>query len=119
MADYSIRYAANWTEISAQAKRMTNGSCCYPNCDNPATETHHVLYKDKQGAIAGREQPGVHVFGLCEEHHQLAHSPRNWRKDYRCPELGNKNTPKFYLLLRQGWLEKLNIKYNLFSPNKL
>lgn len=103
--NFNIRYAANWSEISRSAKMQTGGKCCL--CDELATETHHVLYKDKQGAIAAREIPGVHVFPLCDQHHAIAHTPQNWRKDYRCPELGNKNTPHFYMKLRRGWLQKL------------
>lgn len=111
MANYTIRYANNWAEISRQAKQMTDGKCCL--CSELATETHHVLYKDKEGAIAGREIPGVHVFPLCDKHHSSelggAHHRSNWRKDKLHPELGNKNSPSFYLRLRQGWLNKVGI----------
>lgn len=111
MNNYSDRYADNWPALSKKAKQLTGELCCYPGCINPATEVHHALYCDKQGAIAGREIAGVHIFPLCDRHHSKerdgAHHWRNWRKDRNQPELGNKNTPKYYLLLRQGWMEKV------------
>ncbi|MGB3205203.1 MAG: hypothetical protein WBB28_09460 [Crinalium sp.] len=111
MANYTIRYAANWSELARQAKRLTAGKCCL--CDEPATEVHHALYKDKEGAIAGREIPGVHVFPLCDRHHSNepggAHHRSNWRRDKYRPELGNKNTPSFYTKLRQGWLQRQHL----------
>jgi len=104
--DYGSRYAENWGTISRFTKDTIGGTCCYPGCPESSTETHHALYKDKEGAIAGREIPGIHVFPLCDQHHKLAHNRRHWRKDPYKPELGNKNTPSFYLLLRKGWQDK-------------
>jgi hypothetical protein len=106
--DYSIRYADNWTDISFQAKFLTGYKCvlCHIKC----FETHHALYADKLGSIAGREIPGVHVFPLCARHHKEAHSRKNWIHSSN-PVLGNRNTVSFYLRLRQGWIntsEKLS-----------
>jgi hypothetical protein len=103
--DYGIRYADNWREVSRKAKEMAGWKCVL--CEEKAVETHHALYKDKQGAIAGREIPGVHIFPLCESCHSHAHRRRNWRRNIRSPELGNKNTPAYWRLLRKGWLEKV------------
>lgn len=104
--DYSIRYAKNWSSISLQCKQLTKFKCCYPGCHSKCVETHHSLYYDKQGAIAGRELPGIHVFPLCDTHHKLAHKKSNWITNKSNPELGNKNTSGFYLVLRNGWLER-------------
>ncbi|MFN6572436.1 hypothetical protein [Dendronalium sp. ChiSLP03b] len=109
--DYSIRYADNWAEISRECKRLNHYKCCYPSCRRKAAETHHALYLDKSGAIAGREIAGVHIFPLCGQHHDEAHCKTNW---VRCPKglpqashcdpvLSNRNTTRFYLKLRQGW----------------
>lgn len=100
--DYSVRYADNWGEISLQAKLLTKYKCCFLNCRSNCVETHHALYSDKLGMIAGREVPGVHVFPLCQKHHKLAHSKRNWICAMN-PVENNRNTPAFYLQLRMGW----------------
>ncbi|WP_375495308.1 hypothetical protein [uncultured Nostoc sp.] len=110
--DYSIRYADNWTEISRECKRLNDYKCCYLGCCRKAVETHHALYFDKQGAIAGREIAGVHIFPLCDQHHDEAHSKINWvrypkglpQASHSNPVLSNRNTTRFYLKLRQGWL---------------
>lgn len=105
MSDYEIRYARNWKEISQFTRQLTHHRCVL--CGQRSTLTHHALYRDKQGAIAGREIPGIHIFPLCDRCHSknygCAHHCFNWRKDPNYPELGNKNTPQFYEQLRQGW----------------
>lgn len=103
---FEDRYAENWRKASYEAKKLTNFKCvlCASNC----TETHHALYRDKRGMIAGREIPGVHIFPLCDRCHSVAHSSKNWRRDPVCPELGNRNTPDFYRKLRFGWLAKIS-----------
>ncbi|MEH1788382.1 MAG: hypothetical protein V7L23_23060 [Nostoc sp.] len=110
--DYSIRYADNWAEISKECKRLNNYKCCYSGCNQKSAETHHALYFDKQGVIAGREIAGVHIFPLCDQHHDEAHSKINWvrypkglpQASHSNPVLSNRNTTRFYLKLRQGWL---------------
>lgn len=101
---YENRYGENWTIVSQKTRRKTGHRCCFPGCEDRATETHHSIYQDKDGAIKGREIPGVHVFPLCDRHHKVAHQKRNWLKSKTDPELNNRNTPEFYRLLRQGWL---------------
>ena len=103
-SDYSIRYADNWSEISLQAKLLSKYRCCFLGCRSKCSETHHALYSDKMGLIAGREIPGVHVFPLCDRHHKEAHSRRNWIRSHD-PVSGNRNTAAFYLQLLQGWRE--------------
>lgn len=104
--NYEDRYADNWQEISYKTKQLTNGKCVL--CPKPAAHTHHVLYRDKRGAIAGREVPGVHIFPLCMVCHKTAHKRTNWRKDPIYPELGNRNTSRFYKELRAAWVELVN-----------
>lgn len=112
--DYSIRYAENWRQTSKNCKDSTNGICCYPGCYESAVESHHALYFDKLGAVAGREVSGVHIFPGCAEHVSMkccslpdnAHNWRNWIRPKKNPVLGNRNTAIYYKKLRQGWLEK-------------
>lgn len=92
--DYSIRYASNWSQISYDCKRLAKFKCRL--CSARATETHHALYFDKAGAIAGREIPFVHIFPLCDRHHEEAHKPENWIKHHTNPILKNRNTSGFY-----------------------
>ncbi|MEH2393846.1 MAG: hypothetical protein V7K21_20005 [Nostoc sp.] len=105
--DYSVRYADNWTEISRECKRLNRYKCCYLGCRQKAIETHHALYFDKQGSIAGREIAGVHIFPLCSQHHDEAHCFINWVRSHFNPVLNNRNTARFYKRLRQGWLSKI------------
>ncbi|MBD2771122.1 hypothetical protein [Iningainema tapete] len=66
------------------------------------------MYSDSEGAIAGREVPGIHVFPLCDRHHKIAHLKRYWRKGRTPPPtLDSRNTPEFYETLQQGWREKI------------
>lgn len=105
---YAARYAPNWGEISLACRKATRRLCCYPDCKKKAIEAHHAVYKDAQGAIAGREVPGVHVFGLCLRHHKEAHLPRHWKKDKKPPpKLDSANTIDFYLKLRKGFCSKV------------
>lgn len=112
--DYSVRYASNWSAKSRECRALTGGICCYPGCNEPATESHHALYFDKEGAIAGREVSGVHIFPGCDEHVAMkccslpdnAHNWRNWIRPKKDPVMGNRNTANYYKKLRQGWLEK-------------
>ncbi len=107
MQEYNQRYAENWANISRQCRALSGGKCCYPGCQEKATESHHAVYRDKEGLIAGREIPGVHIFPLCDRHHKEAHWPRNWVRSPHSPEFNNRNSPEFYLKLRKGWLSKL------------
>ncbi len=109
--DYSARYAENWGIISLRTRRLAKWRCCYPGCDRRSTETHHSVYRDKDGLVRGREVPGVHVFPLCDKHHKIAHRRRHWIRDRKNPETDSRNTPEFYRLLRQGWVA-------IVHPNK-
>lgn len=111
MSDYDTRYGDNWSEVSRRAKELIQWRCSYPGCNEQCSETHHAIYADLDGAIAGREIPGVHIFPLCDRHHSAddlsgAHHWRNYRKSNKNPVLENHNTLEYYLKLRQGWSEK-------------
>lgn len=108
---FDARYADNWHQISRQTKDICGGKCCFLGCTQPATETHHAVYRDKRGPVAGREIPGVHIFPLCDGHHRLAHAPKNWARHPREPVEFNRNTPDFYLKLREGWKAKITDNY--------
>ncbi len=102
---FDDRYGPNWPAISRLARSLTDHQCVL--CRSPATETHHALYADRDGAIQGREIPGVHVFPLCPECHQAdggAHDPTNWHGDRHNPVLGNHQRPSYYKRLRSGWV---------------
>ncbi|HEY9699678.1 MAG TPA: FtsK/SpoIIIE domain-containing protein [Trichocoleus sp.] len=107
---YDDRYPPNWGNISALARRLTGELCCFPGCQNRATETHHAYYpKWQQGEPT---EPGEAVFPLCEEHHdrdstESAHHPINWvPAKTPAPGWDAHNTPAYYRLLIQGWSEK-------------
>jgi hypothetical protein len=105
------RYAPNWGAISLECIRSTKGICCYLNCTNQAIASHHGLYQDDEGSVAGREIIGVHIFPLCKDHHSVSHEEgahhyRNWISKCRNPRLTNRNTVSYYLKLREGWLCK-------------
>lgn len=112
---FAYRYPATWEEDSRYAKNLTRGLCCYPGCNNQATETHHARYQNENGrSICGSPTPGLDTFPLCDEHHSdrsnpaSAHHPSNWIKG-TCQhplEIDSRNTPEYHALLRQGWAEK-------------
>ena len=112
---FAYRYPATWEEDSRYAKTLTRGLCCYPGCNNQATETHHARYQNENGrSICGSPTPGLDTFPLCDEHHSdrsnpaSAHHPSNWIKG-TCQhplEIDSRNTPEYHALLRQGWAEK-------------
>lgn len=101
--NYDDRYAPNWPETS----RLTRTIC--PNCilcGQPAEESHHVAYRDRQGLVAGREIPGVHVFPLCHTCHMGeggAHSTTNWHHESNA-ERDNHQSPAYYRKLRAAWV---------------
>lgn len=101
--DWQSRYAKDWPKISKKTRQTTGNRCCL--CGKKAEVAHHALYADKKGLIAGREQPGCHVFPLCEGCHSEAHSPLNWVISRNNPAEKNRNSPAFYLRLRAGWLK--------------
>lgn len=75
---------------------------------------HHACYRDKLGAIRGREIPGVHAFPLCDRHHnqrsdrECAHHPANWYAGIEPPPtLDAYQKRHYYKLLVRGWQEKL------------
>jgi hypothetical protein len=112
--DYSIRYAPNWSQISRQCKELALFKCCL--CQRKAVETHHAVYQDAVGLIAGREIPGAHIFPLCLRHHTEAHKPENWIHHHSNPVAGNKTTSSYFLKLLNGWSNTLE-KVNCFSQN--
>lgn len=107
--DYAARYADNWSEISKKCKDATRGRCCFPGCTKKANESHHAVYRDAQGAIAGRELPGIHVFAQCKVHHSRlnkdgAHNRRNWIKGTKKEHyLDARQTVEYYQKLRKGF----------------
>lgn len=105
--DWKKRYADNWHQVRAQAKELTHNRCCL--CFRKAKEVHHCRYRDRRGAIAGREVPGIDVFPLCASHHKQAHHPKNWVRDRRNPVLGHHNTEVFARKLKRGfWLWRMS-----------
>lgn len=110
-----FRYHENWPTLSQLAKDLVNGQCCYPECRKEAIWTHHAVYSDRLGVIAGREVPGVHLFPLCSEHHsrghiQGAHHPRNWWAGVEGEaKLDAQQKAHYYKQLMKGWNEKLAI----------
>lgn len=92
--NYEVRYAANWQNIANFTKSLTQGKCVC--CGKPATEVHHARYSINGEPIAGKEQPLVDVFPLCDAHHSEAHLKQNWVTDLGNPVLGNRNTPEYY-----------------------
>lgn len=112
---YELRYGKNWQQINHWARDLCGNRCCYPSCTQAVTEVHHAVYRDDEGSIFDREVPGVHVFPLCDKHHSRrhpegAHHWRNWRQGKEPPPaLDAHQMPKYYLLLRQGWLEKTKL----------
>ncbi|NJR69498.1 MAG: hypothetical protein HC771_13155 [Synechococcales cyanobacterium CRU_2_2] len=92
------RYAHNWSAVSRRARRICP-VCCW--CQRAAAvETHHAMYWDEKGAIAGREIPGVHVFPVCEECHTVLHRDHWFSPD---DHLARRNTPHAIDRLRAGW----------------
>ncbi len=109
--DWSLRYPNNWAEISWKCRESTNFQCCL--CGDGATQTHHALYTYRDGkVIADFRGIGSYLFPLCNDCHQIAHHPFNYRKDSKNPVLGNKNSPRFYKLLRDGWLKSKVVGWN-------
>jgi len=101
--DWDSRYADNWRKICAIAHQATGGICCC--CLVARSEVvHHVRYRDKRGAIAGREVAGRDVFNLCTTcHNEVAHSKENWIKCKADQLLGNHNTSAFIKKLKFGY----------------
>jgi hypothetical protein len=101
--DWDSRYADNWRKICAIAHQATGGICCC--CLVARSEiVHHVRYRDKRGAIAGREVAGRDVFSLCVTcHNEQAHSKKNWIRCKIDPLLGNHNTSAFVKKLKFGY----------------
>lgn len=102
--DWDSRYADNWRKICAIAHQATGGVCC---CCLVAlsVECHHLYYRDKRGAIAGREVAGVSVVVLCKPCHDRSHRKDVWIYDAKNPLLGNHQ--------RSSWARKLKLGYRL------
>ena len=100
---YQSRYSPNWGETSRKCRAATGGICCC--CMRaPATEAHHTRYSKNGKSIRGKEKSGEDIFGLCKFCHEtVAHSPKNWIRDKKNPELFNRNRPEFAALLRRNY----------------
>lgn len=99
---YKRRYAANWQSIAHQARKATKNRCC--NClIREVDEVHHAYYQDEEGAIAGREVPGVSVFPLCNPCHDRMHRSDRWYEDPFDPVLRNCNRWNVVMSLRANW----------------
>ena len=110
--DWDSRYADNWRKICAIAHQATGGMCCL--CLVSRSEVvHHVRYRDKRGAIAGREVAGRDVFPVCGSTnkpgtcHFRLHQPDAWIHAKGDALLGNHQ--------RSEWVKKLKIGYQLLS----
>jgi hypothetical protein len=100
--DYTHTYAKNWKDKSYRAKQKTDFHCCLCNQQHRYLESHHVVYcNKKKRAIAGYEKVGVHIFPLCKQCHQIAHSPENWIQE--ADPKHNRNTTKFYRKLCKNY----------------
>ncbi len=104
--DWDNRYADNWRKICAIAHQATGGICCL--CLVAASEEcHHVRYRDKRGAIAGREVAGRDCFGCCKPCHDRLHRKDAWVYAKNDALLGNHQ--------RSEWVKKLKLGYQLLS----
>jgi len=106
--DWDSRYADNWEQICKIAHQATGDLCCL--CwVAPSKQCHHVRYRDKRGAIKGREVAGRDVFPVCGSVnepgtcHFVAHLKENWIRDKKDPLLGNHNTSAFVKKLKLGY----------------
>jgi hypothetical protein len=113
------RYARYWSWVANLTRNMQGHVCCFPDCDRPIWQIHHAVYLELNEwgelvPIKGHEQPGVHVFGLCKEHHgnarqqhlchqDAAHHYNNWIRGKVQPDLLDaRNTPEYYQRLVCG-----------------
>jgi len=110
--DWDSRYADNWRKICAIAHQATGGICCC--CLVSRSEVvHHVRYRDKRGAIAGREVAGRDVFPVCGSTnkpgtcHFRLHQSDAWIHAKGDALLGNHQ--------RSDWVKKLKLGYQLLS----
>lgn len=101
--NFEKRYAQNWTTDFRRGIHQSVGGVCIHCKKEKSKEIHHAHYKDRRGAIAGREKPGVDLFPLCQKCHGIAHSKGNWIKDKTDPVLGNRNADKFLNQLEDNW----------------
>jgi hypothetical protein len=101
--NFEKRYAKNWTTEFRRSVHQSVGGICIHCKREKSAEIHHSHYKDRRGAIAGREKPGVDLFPLCQKCHGKAHSSANWIKDKADPVLGNRNTDQFLNQLEDDW----------------
>ena len=93
----------HWMGIKKLAHATTGKRCCccLAECSE---EIHHVRYSDEQGAIAGREVPGIDVFPICERcHDSIAHAKEHWIRSSHRPDLNNRNTDEFVSFLKVNW----------------
>jgi hypothetical protein len=100
--DWEVRYALNYKRVAGLAHIAVKNKCC--NClRKKSKQVHHVMYQDKDGAIAGRELPGVHIFPLCVDCHKRAHLRDVWIRNRQNPVLGHRNTDEFIRKLKVGY----------------
>lgn len=100
---FEKRYSKNWTtDFRREIHRSVGGVCVHCKVEKSA-EIHHAHYRDRNGAIAGKEKPGIDLFPLCQKCHGKAHNTENWVKDKADPVLGNRNTDKFLSQLKDDW----------------
>lgn len=97
-----LRYAPNWPDIAHNARARAKHKCCWCLVAKSA-EVHHAMYVDSEGAIAGREKPGTHVFPLCKECHNELHTKARWITHPDFPIWLNRSTDDTILKLRIGW----------------
>lgn len=108
--DWDSRYAENWKLICKIAHEQTKGTCCLCLVA-PSVEIHHVRYRDKRGAIAGREMAGRDVFPCCKDCHDRLHRKDAWVSDRTNPLLGNHQ--------RSEWTARLKLGFRLLSEGTI
>ena len=127
---FDLRYSET-REARRSHEKQSNPLCRYPGCNNRAIERHHACYRIRNHLgewvpVRGRETEGVHEFWVCKFHHSRSHPhgahweggkykgkyyPANWTKGKTPPPaLDAIQEPHYYLLLRQGWIEKTERK---------
>lgn len=111
LASWEQRYLKHWPALANFTKELCGGLCCFPGCNSEGSEVHHAFYLGENGS-AIRLVPGVHLFYLCDRHHNnrtyhlCAHNWRNWQPAEKPPGWTAHQKPEYYKLLIRGWKEK-------------
>jgi hypothetical protein len=111
MIDYSQRYSANWSTVSAEVKRLqtypdgrVKCACCLAFYSKDAVETHHLYYTQGSDGIAGENLVAVCGSttkpGSC---HHLLHTPEYYIRDKDNPQWGNRNRSEVIKKLQTNW----------------